>query len=367
MRSKILYIYGAGGAGIKFKNNYYEMICQYDAVYFVDQDKGKISTAIDGIVVLSPEDVRCGDMVISNYGFGSVYSKFWNMGSVKILGIYIQEKDTICDYKSACFMRKATFYNESALRYMSDANTIIELNLRKYRDGGNLYSSVGAIYFELSNICNYADIHKKCPVSREKEKIIMPMKQINEIIDEIALEDYSGEIGFYIYNEPLIDPRLFLIMDIIKKKVPKCRITITTNAFYFNQVILNELFEYGCDRLTVSAYGDKEFDRLLSYEINAPYVVYYSRFDDRLDQYSESATAIKSERCSSFVNFVGISCTGELYLCCMDYERRFKLGNVFERGLKEILSDEKITYYTDNLIDGNRNVCNLCKNCSMEF
>ncbi|MBR4981572.1 MAG: SPASM domain-containing protein [Lachnospiraceae bacterium] len=367
MNNNTLYIYGAGAAGIKFKNNFQDIVCKYNCVQFLDQDKSKIGQIIDGVKVISPEDAKEGDIIITNFDFFSVYLRYWNKDKISILGIYIQENNEIYDYKTACLIRKTTFYNEFALKYYKDANKIIESNINRYKNSRKLYEAIGTIHIELSNICNYSSIHKKCPLNREQEKVIMSIKKIKKIINELELVNYDGVIGFYIYNEPLIDPRLFYIMEMVKNKLPKCRIELTTNAFYFNQTMLNELFEYGCNRLTVSAYGYKEFERLISYEIEAPYVVYYSSFDDRLNQYRETEIAIKNKQCSSFINFVGISCTGDLYLCCMDYEKRFKLGNVFESNLKELLNGENIKYYTDNLIEGNRNICNLCKNCEMEF
>ena len=79
---------------------------------------------------------------------------------------------------------------------------------------------VNRVSFQLSNLCNYTDIHKACPLSLCRGKEILPSTVVHKTIDELAEFDYSGLIGFHIYNEPMIDPRLFLFISYAKKRLP---------------------------------------------------------------------------------------------------------------------------------------------------
>lgn len=364
IRYKNLCIYGAAEAGIQFLKKQ-KIIDNYRVVFFAD--KNKFGTIVEGIEVKLPNEVENCDVIITCRDFTPVYKWLYEQKNVYVIGIYDSECNLVYDYKTACSKKYQTYSNNESFDWEIERKVKKQNNLKKYLNGTDLMECIGAVYFELSNICNYACIHHKCPLSKEKEKIIMPMAQIKMILNELAEISFSGSIGFYIYNEPLIDPRLFYLIGLAKNILPNCAVEITTNAFYLNQLMIDELTDIGCDRITASAYGQSEFDRLIKYEAKIPFSVYSSYFDDRLDNYADREEPKKNIPCSSFIDFVGIASDGELYFCCMDYKKNFSLGNVFEKGLRPLLKEESINKYTRELNMGNRSICNLCKNCEMEF
>ena len=138
----------------------------------------------------------------------------------------------------------------------------------KMEDVGNL-TFVNRISFQLSNLCNYTTIHKACPLSQCKEKIILPSKVVYETIAKVLELNYCGIFGFHIYNEPMMDPRLFMFISYAKEMCPDSKILICTNGFMLNQQMMIELEDIGVDTLNVSAYSVSEYNRLLELETNS--------------------------------------------------------------------------------------------------
>lgn len=86
-----------------------------------------------------------------------------------------------------------------------------------YIRGGNLSDCISGVSIMLSNLCNYACIHEKCPAHFIREKEIVSSKNVKAVIDELGDMGFDGRLSFHIYNEPMIDPRLFWFIEYAKK------------------------------------------------------------------------------------------------------------------------------------------------------
>ena len=225
-----------------------------------------------------------------------------------------------------------------------------------------IMQQIKRISFELSNICNYAYCHKKCPLHGQKEKIVLPSRIVRETIDEVAQINYDGVFAFHIYSEPLIDPRLFSFMIYSKTKCPKSKTLILTNGFYFNQRIAAELAELGIWILAVTAYSRSEFNRLSALDVKIPYYVFESKLDDRQNIYDSMPVNIKTS-CFAPVGDVSVACTGDVVLCCLDWKRRHRFGNLTRESLYSILNKKETLEVYNSLIRGERKLY-LCRRCN---
>ena len=200
----------------------------------------------------------------------------------------------------------------------------------------SLIYQMNRISFELSNLCNYAPFHKKCPLHNVKEKIILPSKIVYKTINELAEIKYKGYINFHKYNEPLIDPRLFSFIQYAKTKCPESQVRLLTNGYYLNQTMVDELVELEVSMLDVSAYSKPEYERLKSLKVPVKYHVFYSELDDRGNQYEREPLDLQKS-CFALVNDISVSCTGKVVLCCLDWQRMHTFGNLNNESLKKIL------------------------------
>jgi MoaA/NifB/PqqE/SkfB family radical SAM enzyme len=227
----------------------------------------------------------------------------------------------------------------------------------------NIFAYTTRVSIELSNLCNYANIHKKCPLNLENEHIILSKKIVEKIIDSMASYDFKGTIAFHTYNEPMMDPRLFSFIHYAKQKCPECEVMIMTNGYYLNQIMADELVEVGTGSLYVTTYTPKDRQRLEKIQIDIPYIIQEFYLDDRLKLYDEELPAnLNKTQCYSPLNEIIITRNGQVSLCCLDWKRKHCFGNLYNESLEDVIlySDMASAYHA--LSNGNRifKICKLC-------
>lgn len=235
-------------------------------------------------------------------------------------------------------------------------------NLKKIEiDNDNPLLNIQRISFELSNICNYSFIHKKCPTSAFKTKVVLDTSIILKTVDELQQIDYSGIISFHRYNEPLIDPRLFYLLQYVKNKLPAAKILILSNGFYMTQSILDLLSEFNVWNICCSAYSNSEFSRLSALDTHLPYSVFSVRLDDRLGIY-EQPTVDCTNPCLAPLRDITVNCYGQINLCCLDYLNTVNFGDLGRSSLMEIITSNPFVEATDKLSRGARTF-QICQRC----
>jgi len=228
-------------------------------------------------------------------------------------------------------------------------------------DGRPLIEHVRRISFQLSNRCNYAHCHKKCPVHYETAPVILPGRVVRKTLDELGGIDFDGVVAFHIYNEPLNDPRLFSFIEYARARCPRCRVLILTNGWYLTQTLADELAELGVWNLVVSAYSDGEFDRLSRLDVKVPYRVFRAFLDDRRSIYEREPIPC-DKPCGAPVVDVSVAPSGHVVLCCLDYEGRHRFGDLKAECLQDILEKPQCRQVYAALRAGRRRLY-LCRRC----
>lgn len=254
---------------------------------------------------------------------------------------------------------KISYYANEMLERFNFLEQNIEDNILKYTN---------RISFELSNLCNYSRYHLKCPLNKSKdEKKILSLNVIEKVLKEISAYDFSGTIAFHTYNEPLIDPRLFYIVNMAKKYCENAEIFILSNGFYFNQTIANELVNIGVNRIDITAYSPNEYAELKKIILPIPYSIFTSfkvnDLDDRQEIYDVTVQNKDLKRpCYNILNDMIITCDAKIDLCCLDWKRKYCFGNLEEQTIKQVIT--KTGLYDDflKLAKGIREK-EICKNC----
>jgi len=224
---------------------------------------------------------------------------------------------------------------------------------------------VNSVDFELSNICVFKDKHKRCPLHQlDEPPRILPTPIIVGVMNYLGQAKYSGRIGFNVYNEPLIDPRLTMLLNIAKDTVPKSTRSLWTNGFNLNQDLLDDLrVLHGVSHVRVSAYFGDEYSRLvrliapkgLKYEVNRQFL------DNRLNVYDRPV--IHDVRpCSAPFGKLTIASTAEVILCCLDFERRHVFGKLPNQAFPDILANPAMMKVYKELQAGYRQL-EICQRC----
>ena len=88
-----------------------------------------------------------------------------------------------------------------------------------------------------------------------------------KVISELRDISYSGDILYSAFSEPLLNKEVFDLIKITKRYLSSVNVEIVSNGDVIlkNKEILNKLFDYGLDVLSISIYdGPKEYDEFKS-------------------------------------------------------------------------------------------------------
>jgi len=359
-----LCLFGAGNTGKKLLHSklWEELQQKYEDIVFYDNDP-ELQENIDGIkCVKYIEDGM--DVLITSCFFFEIYRECI-VNKKNVIGIFDPEKNIVCDYQTMCKRKRTGYDNAAMIAYTVEERLMQERHLQSYLETKDLFHNVSEVAIMLSNLCNYAILHPQCPANHVKEKEIMPGSKVYQIMDELAENKYEGSICFHIYNEPTIDPRLFMFIHYAKKKMPNCKIRIYSNGYYLNKMMIEEFHDVGANAFNTTGYGREEYERLIDLDVSYPLNVVWGHLDERMDWYKEENVEqrLVDSRCYTFLDQVCIYSNGEIGTCCLDYKTPYKLGNIFEASLKEILNSKALIAFQDELLNGKRGRYSLCSNC----
>lgn len=226
----------------------------------------------------------------------------------------------------------------------------------------NPFDSVEVIAFELSNRCIYSNKHERCPVNPNSELVLLPSSEIYNVFQ--CMEDYKYDkiVQFSIYNEPMHDPRLFLLINDLLGYCPEVYVDILTNGWYLNQELLDEMNNLGICSVRVTTYSSEEYDRLS--KLNGEGMFYgcsMGNLDDRIYAYDRDYVN-SNLPCIMPEKYVFINNACSVGLCCMDFKHSHVLGSLLEGSLEDILLSGKRKQLIKELGVGNRTL-DLCKRC----
>ena len=225
------------------------------------------------------------------------------------------------------------------------------------------------IFFEISNMCNKHCV--KCPRNFSERKNnnrfgMLSTEVFCKTIDELKEHNYIGDIGFSLYSEPIMDPRLFSLIKYTKDTLDNnCRTHIVSNGHYIDQQMLDELTLIGVDILWISAYTQKEIDRCNALKSNISEFRVLNRLTEPQRNIYNSYTReiiSCSEPCYAPLNLLSIDYNGNVLLCCLDYESRHIFGNIYDESLIDIIQKDEVQELYKQLTQGERHL-DMCLRC----
>ena len=83
------------------------------------------------------------------------------------------------------------------------------------------------------------------------------MNLFSKIIKDLKEINFNNRLSLYNNNEPLLDKRIFEMIEICRKELPNCFIEIKTNARSLTFEKLLQLFNSGLDYLYINDYVDE--------------------------------------------------------------------------------------------------------------
>jgi len=206
------------------------------------------------------------------------------------------------------------------------------------------------IAIENTTYCNLRC--KFCPNSlhtrglKENEKLI-DESLWRKIIDELAEINYNGEFTPVFYGEPLADSRIISLMTYARNKLPRSRISISSNGFLLTIPLYQELIKAGVDRIIISEYSGamppsvKEVLEYLKTRPKKENKIDYRIFTkdlaaNRGGELEEVDTTFDKPYCTYPDSPLIIDANGNAVLCCNDYHSSIVFGNAKEEKIVDI-------------------------------
>ena len=236
----------------------------------------------------------------------------------------------------------------------------------------NPFSFTKQISIEINTICNNSKIHKSCPI-HYMEKEAMSLNIIEKILVELGKYNYNGILSPYSYSEPTIDPRLYIVLDLIRKHIPNSIPYLITNGFFITQTTVKELIERGVRRFQFSGYTSDDYEKLYKiaeeFKNKASFKVkkvfpFNDKLDKRVDRYNITPINI-DKPCHAPLEHLLINVKGDVALCCYDWKYINTFGSVKEKSLKEIITSDKVIETYLFLKKGERHRLDICSKCDM--
>lgn len=362
-------LFGAGKIGKSFLESYcfngLKAISR--RIFFYDNNK-ELPRVINGIErLVSLDAMPSNTEIIITCGAWTEALRQCAYQGYRDIKIYDAERDEILSTKDYSRNNVGYYENLECAKYQAEKEKKVLVSKEKFLKTKDLFGCITEVAIMLSNLCNYASIHQKCPASCVREKQILPSRTVYKILDELAANNFNGTICFHIYNEPLIDPRLFLFIQYVKKVMPGSRVRIYSNGYYLDQIMADELYEIGTDILVTTGYGTNEYHRLinLNTETGIAFSVLYGILDDRIDYYTKRNTTyvVSNSICDTYLYQIPIYSNGDIGTCCLDYKHPYGLGNITEHSLEKCLNNSRIIDFQLKLLKGDRTNFPICTNC----
>jgi hypothetical protein len=220
---------------------------------------------------------------------------------------------------------------------------------------GELLRHTHRVSLELSNLCNLARAHSRCPAHFVRSPHVLAGPVVRDVLDTLGAAAFGAGryIAFHLYNEPLLDPRLFSFVQHARARCPEAGIIIWSNGWYLTENIACELACAGVTHFMLSAYSRRAHERFealrlrlradLSTCLGSDHLPVYFRIrkcpglDDRMEM---TAPPEKPDPrpCHQPLSDLTIRASGSLGLCCYDWAEQKVFGNLNRQRFAECLS-----------------------------
>lgn len=240
----------------------------------------------------------------------------------------------------------------------------------------DIIKNVNMIFFETITACNLRCAC--CPNSIFERGLVKNTKKMDErlfkkVIDELSKIGWAGEIQPHHCGEPLLDERIFDLLQYAKMKLPKTALHFMSNGTLLTLDIYQKLIQAGVTKFTVTQHGRhlsagvREIIKERKKNANAS-VQFKS---ETLDSLHNWAGLIKFpiihtrySACTWPSEKIGIKWDGELVMCCWDYDNKVKIGNINQKSLVELWEDTHYTKLRNDIRNGIFEL-DMCKQCGI--
>jgi radical SAM protein with 4Fe4S-binding SPASM domain len=272
------------------------------------------------------------------------------------------------------------------------------------------------VIIETTNICNAKCI--MCPHTKMQRRMGVMDNEVFELIVKKLKADRISPLAFILngFGEPLADKKIFERIALLKKEFPQSVLKFYSNLGLANEDATLGLVSSGLDEINVSFNGyDKEnyedtmkisyqktlenLRRLIAKknEVGSKLKIrismtlvshndgdekkFIKEWSGQVDSvsvnkihtYNNSVEDVSGKNkinykkltypCKYLWNTLVFGVSGDMFLCCLDYEGEYNFGNIREKGVLEIFYSEAFENIRKKHLENNIKNIKMCANC----
>lgn len=213
-----------------------------------------------------------------------------------------------------------------------------------------------------------------CPLSIvETREGRMSEELYHKIIRDLKMMNFSGNLSFHFYNEPLLDERLESFISYASKQIPEATVIIFTNGDKLTKDRVHSLVDSGTDIIRVSIHDskiDKGITKLLI-ELEPELVKKIKRvryYEDEMAlsnrggvvQLADSREKIDFRTGCNFITMLTVNYEGNTALCCNDFFVTNGHGSLKDLSIAEIWTESAKQRQDIFLGKYNLSICQKC-------
>jgi sulfatase maturation enzyme AslB (radical SAM superfamily) len=236
----------------------------------------------------------------------------------------------------------------------------------KFKYGDPTFPRIFSI--EINSHCNRACTY--CPnfVVPQKPQL-MPKETFDKIVERLRDIKYSGVVDFIFFSEPTLHPQLAERIAQVREQVPWCSTRICTNGDLLTEEKVEKLVSNGLDRIYVMRHNPTPagwVERIKA--LSRKYLGIFVLMDiDILESTNglhdfEGLVKVKKLRgrqmkngkpfCDVHTHVAQIGINGDWLLCCVDYGRTTKFGNLLQEDIISIWKKPGFSKIRRDLLNG---------------
>ena len=243
----------------------------------------------------------------------------------------------------------------------------------------NPFTSLMSVDLMCTELCNLTCDF--CPRSKgyPNQNLHMDLSVVRKVVRDLAKEGYENRIVFCGFGEPLLYNHLIEAISIIKTEMPwQENVHIVTNGDRLTRNKASELYAAGVDKVFVSMYDGKHqvdrFKEVFKGIDNNKYLLqHYYYGEDEGYGFSKLSNRAgynftdesPSNGCNMPFYAMNIHYDGDVLLCCQDWSKKVRFGNVMRSSLKDIWLNNMALQKFRSSLKNNRTL-SPCKNCNID-
>jgi len=272
------------------------------------------------------------------------------------------------------------------------------------------------VIIETTNLCNARCV--MCPHNKMKRKMEVIRDETFDLIVEKLKNEKINPLAFILngFGDPLTDGKIFERIKILRKEFPRSVVKFYTNLGLANEDTIKNILTSGLSEINVSfnGYGKEDYEKTMGIDYDRTlenlksliaernkmqsrlkirlsmtllsqnegdekkFINYWKNKADsvsvnKIHSYNKSVEDVSGKNkinfskptcpCKYIWNTIVFGTSGDIFLCCLDFEGTYNFGNIASNGILNIYYGEKFSQIREEHLGNRIKNIEMCSSC----